>query len=259
MTSYTKIIDSDLASGALYDKVNDMADALNAGKAEKTSIGFRKASTAYLKNDTVPCEYHGELLLRCSTAGTTAVGALDTSGALTVGTTITDGTVVWTVVRRGYVRSVNNTAADSNGNVTIQIFPAQSASTAGKVITSDGETESWETPEVTTEMLATKADKDFANLDSTAVSTIKSIVAGVICPAWTSAGTSYSSGQTLPSNGFVYAFNGSNNLYVNGYQVAKYSLNAGSGWDSPVSNACIYARAGDVITGGSFYFKPLDV
>lgn len=121
MTSYTKIIDSDLASGALYDKVNDMADALNAGKLEKTSFGLRKASTAYASGVVVTCEYHSDLLLKCTTAGTTGVGALDTSGALVCGNTISDGTVVWTAVTNGTVRSVNGVVPDNYGNTHITI------------------------------------------------------------------------------------------------------------------------------------------
>lgn len=99
MTNYTKITDNDYASGALYDKVNDMVDALNAGKLERAAAGVRKASTTYAVSNVVMCEYHPDLLLVCTTAGTTAVGALDTSGALNPGDTITDGSVVWTAVR----------------------------------------------------------------------------------------------------------------------------------------------------------------
>jgi len=124
MTSYTKITDSDLASGALYDKVNDMADALNAGKLEKTALGSRKASTAYASGALVICEYHGDLLLKCTTAGTTGSGALDTSGTLSAGTTISDGTVVWTAVQKGTVKSVNNVLPDNTGNVQINTTSA---------------------------------------------------------------------------------------------------------------------------------------
>ena len=126
MTNYSKITDNDLASGALYDKVNDMADALNAGKLEKTALGSRKASTSYVIGALVICEYHGDLLLKCTTAGTTASGSLDTSGALSAGTTISDGTVVWTAVPKGTVRSVNGELPDDNGNITLNAGTAWS-------------------------------------------------------------------------------------------------------------------------------------
>lgn len=119
MTTYTAITDGDLASGALYDKVNDIANALNAGKLERTALGIRKASTAYASGAIVTCEYHGDLLLKCTTGGTTGIGALDTSGALSAGSTISDGTVVWTVVTNGTVRSVNGYLPDSSGAVTL--------------------------------------------------------------------------------------------------------------------------------------------
>lgn len=112
MTNYTKITDNDLAAGALYDKVNDMADALNADKLERTAAGVRKANTAYISGNLVICEYHPELMLKCTTAGTTAVGALDTSGSLSLGSTITDGSVVWTAV------SVNSIASGTDVNLT---------------------------------------------------------------------------------------------------------------------------------------------
>lgn len=126
MTNYSKITDNDLASGALYDKVNDMADALNAGKLEKTALGSRKASTSYVTGALVICEYHGDLLLKCTTAGTTASGSLDTSGALSAGTTISDGTVVWTAVPKGTVRSINGELPDDSGNITLNTGTAWS-------------------------------------------------------------------------------------------------------------------------------------
>ena len=119
MTNYTKITDNDLASGALYDKVNDMADAINAGKLERTAAGVRKASTTYTAGDLVFCEYHANLILKCTTAGTTGVGALDTSGSLSAGDTITDGTVVWTAIVNGTVNAVNGISPNSSGNIDI--------------------------------------------------------------------------------------------------------------------------------------------
>lgn len=119
MTNYTKITDNDLASGALYDKVNDMADAINAGKLERSAAGVRKASTTYIAGDLVFCEYHANLILKCTAAGTTGVGALDTSGSLSAGDTITDGTVVWTAIVNGIVNAVNGISPNNSGNIDI--------------------------------------------------------------------------------------------------------------------------------------------
>lgn len=96
MSSYNKITKTDLADGALYEKVNDMVDTLNADKIERGQVGIRKGSTAYKVGDKCFCEYHGDFLLECTTAGTSAVGQLDTSGTVTDGATRTDGSVVWT-------------------------------------------------------------------------------------------------------------------------------------------------------------------
>ena len=96
-------------------------------------------------------------------------------------------------------------------------------------------------------------------VDVPSMDVLKQIVRKAICTDWSSAPTNYSSGQTLPSDGFVFSFETGGNLYVNGIMVGNHSTQAGSGWTTPVSNACCFARAGDVITGSSFYFKPLDI
>lgn len=96
MATVTKIAKTDLADGALYDKVNDMVDVLNSAKIEKAQLGLRKPSTAYTAGTACFCEYHGDLDLVCTTSGTTGSGTIDTSGNLSDGSTITDGSVVWT-------------------------------------------------------------------------------------------------------------------------------------------------------------------
>ena len=110
MTSYNKIAKTDLADGALYEKVNDMVDVLNADKIELTQIGARRASAVYKLADRCFCAYHGGLLLECTTAGTTAVGQLDTSGSLKDGDVITDGSVQWTVRAVATKNELNNYA-----------------------------------------------------------------------------------------------------------------------------------------------------
>lgn len=96
-------------------------------------------------------------------------------------------------------------------------------------------------------------------VDVPTVALLKQIVRNAICTDWSTAATNYSSGQVLPSDGFVFSFERNERLYINGIQVGDYSLNAGTGWSTPVSNACCFARQGDVVTGASFYFKPLDI
>lgn len=115
MSSYNKITKTDLADGALYEKVNDMVDALNADKIERSQVGIRKGSTAYKVGDKCFCEYHGDFLLECTTAGTSAVGQLDTSGTVTDGATRTDGSVVWTfrsVATKKELNDVKNSSLD---------------------------------------------------------------------------------------------------------------------------------------------------
>lgn len=130
MTSYSKIAKTDLADDALYEKINDMVDALNADKIELTQLGVRKPSTAYKAGERVFCENHGGLLLECTTAGTTAVGHLDTSGSLTDGGLITDGSVQWTV------------RAVATKNELNSVFPPQEGN-AGKALLTDGENAYW--------------------------------------------------------------------------------------------------------------------
>ncbi|WP_302361323.1 phage tail protein [uncultured Megasphaera sp.] len=79
---------------------------------------FRHKETTYAVGDKVECMFNFELFLECTQAGTTGSGALDTRN-VTHGQVITDGTVQWTV--RTHIRSVNNTVAGADGNVTIPI------------------------------------------------------------------------------------------------------------------------------------------
>lgn len=62
---------------------------------------YRIANTQYEVDDVVGCPYHANLMLKCTTAGYTSGDALDTSGTLNVGDTITDGSVVWQVEKIG--------------------------------------------------------------------------------------------------------------------------------------------------------------
>ena len=64
---------------------------------------FRKANTGYVVGDTVAVPYHHNLQLKCTIAGITDTGMLDTSVNLTEGQIITDGTVVWEVKKVGDV------------------------------------------------------------------------------------------------------------------------------------------------------------
>lgn len=77
---------------------------------------YRISSTAYALGDIVGVPYHAELVLQCTTAGTTSANALDTS-VVAVGDTITDGTVTWTVEYAGtmyaVVGEVTDRAADA--------------------------------------------------------------------------------------------------------------------------------------------------
>lgn len=85
---------------------------------------------------------------------------------------------------------------------------------------------------------------------------VRNIRRGMI-PNWDSAGTVYSGGTALPSDGFVYVIAIQCDTYVNGHQIGIHTTHGGSGWTSPNANTSFYARKGDVITGVSFYFKPL--
>ena len=58
---------------------------------------YRKANTSYSVGTVVGCPYHAGFLLKCTQAGKTSDGALDTTGA-TLGKVYTDGGVKWEVI-----------------------------------------------------------------------------------------------------------------------------------------------------------------
>ncbi|MBR5589374.1 MAG: phage tail protein, partial [Phascolarctobacterium sp.] len=58
---------------------------------------YRRANVSYGVGAVVGCPYHVEFLLKCTQAGRTSDGALDTTGA-TLGKVYTDGGVKWEVV-----------------------------------------------------------------------------------------------------------------------------------------------------------------
>lgn len=136
MTTLTPIARNDYADGALYDKVNDMANTLNSSKLEKEQLGLRKASTAYTSGATCFCEYHGDLQLICTSSGTTSSGALNTSGNLTVGQTITDGSVIWTVRKTRSDLNTNSITSNASHQLqTVGVINSRDNSTAVKTWT----------------------------------------------------------------------------------------------------------------------------
>ena len=72
---------------------------------------FRMAETAYVLGDTVAVPYHADLQLRCTTAGTTSAGSLDTTN-VAKGQALTDGTVNWIVEDSGAQPIENETIAE---------------------------------------------------------------------------------------------------------------------------------------------------
>lgn len=82
---------------------------------------YRIANKAYAVDDVVAVPYHANLRLKCTVAGTTAVTALDTT-SITIGQTITDGTVNWSVEEVGKVKSVNGIGPDANGNIPLSLL-----------------------------------------------------------------------------------------------------------------------------------------
>lgn len=63
---------------------------------------YRLANTAYAVGDVVACPYHVEFLLKCTTAGTTSAGALNTTEA-TAGQVLADGGAQWTVIAKAII------------------------------------------------------------------------------------------------------------------------------------------------------------
>lgn len=91
----TRISKTDTADVALYEKVNEIADGIDG------QVGYRKPNTEYAVETVRACAYHPEFQLKCTTAGTTGVGELDTSGSYKEGDKIEDGTVVWEITTVG--------------------------------------------------------------------------------------------------------------------------------------------------------------
>lgn len=79
---------------------------------------FRRKSTAYKVGDKVDCAFQYERFLECTKAGTTSADPLDTRN-VTHGQVIADGTVEWTV--RTHVRSINGSVAGADGNVPVDV------------------------------------------------------------------------------------------------------------------------------------------
>lgn len=75
---------------------------------------------------------------------------------------------------------------------------------------------------------------------------------------WEDAGEVLPNGTVLPKDGFVYVVAIQSYTYVNGFLVGIMTTSGGSGWTSPNANCCFFARKGDVVTGTSFYFKPIN-
>lgn len=106
-----------LADEQAFLMLKDPEYAINVPLTYKVN-GFRRLNTAYEVGDRVACAFKYDLYLECTQAGTTSGGVLDTRN-ITHDQVINDGTVQWTV--RTHVRSINNSVADANGNVTLNI------------------------------------------------------------------------------------------------------------------------------------------
>lgn len=104
-----------LADEQAFLMAKDPEYAINVPLTYKVN-GFRRLNTAYEVGDRVACAFEYDLFLECTQAGTTSENMLDTRN-VTHGQVITDGTVQWTV--KTHIRSINNTTADSNGNIQI--------------------------------------------------------------------------------------------------------------------------------------------
>lgn len=76
---------------------------------------YRISETAYTVGDIVGVPYHAELILKCTTAGTTSGDALDTSG-VKEGNIITGGTVTWIVEQVGATYTVVGDTIDRDAD-----------------------------------------------------------------------------------------------------------------------------------------------
>lgn len=99
-----------LRTAAVTDEMNcNCNDAVITPANLYDLNNYRMANTSYQVDDKVGCPYHHNLQLKCTKAGTTSNEALDTKGELKVGSTITDGSVVWTVDELGATNGLANT------------------------------------------------------------------------------------------------------------------------------------------------------
>lgn len=84
-------------ANAADEKNSGCTDAAITPSNLHNVLGYRKANTAYKGNEIVACPYHAEFMLKCTQAGTTSTGSLDTTSA-TLGKVFTDGGVKWEVI-----------------------------------------------------------------------------------------------------------------------------------------------------------------
>lgn len=93
-------------TAAPEDETNCQCDdaAVTPGNLYKLA-DYRRANTAYEIGDVVACPYHADLMLKCTTAGTTNAGALDTTN-VTEGQALADGSVSWKVCAWSTLESV---------------------------------------------------------------------------------------------------------------------------------------------------------
>lgn len=84
-------------ANAVDEKNSGCTDAAITPSNLHNVLGYRKANTAYAGNEIVACPYHAEFMLKCTQAGTTSTGSLDTTSA-TLGKVYTDGGVKWEVI-----------------------------------------------------------------------------------------------------------------------------------------------------------------
>lgn len=75
------------------EKIVDLDHLTRYDSKLKTQANILQRSTAYILNQWV---YRGNIYLKCTVAGTTASTSLNLTG-VSVGDTLTDGTVTWTV------------------------------------------------------------------------------------------------------------------------------------------------------------------
>lgn len=131
---------------ALTQANNEVRAQIEEAKTDAWRI--RQASTAYAAGNKVivPGKGNFDLLLTCTTAGTTGTDALDYTG-LTVGATITDGTVVWEVINRETPQTPTQapvTSVNSKTGDVVLSYSDVGAEQAGTVATHDANADAHE-------------------------------------------------------------------------------------------------------------------